>query len=349
MDISTIDKNFLVQNTINKEDVVFYDAEQAPFKIYGIKREGEQFRRMPEAVARATSAGVLYQHGNTAGGRVRFMTDSPYIAIVAEYGPKVGKMAHFPFTGSIGFDLYTGKRYLKTFVPPFDIKDRLESVIDLYDPSLREYTINFPLYSDVKKLYIGLKEGSIIQEVPDYADPLPIVYYGSSITQGGCASRPGGSYQSIIGRELDMDHINLGFSGNAKAEDVMADYVASLDMRVFVYDYDHNAPNPAHLAATHEKMFKKVRAAHLDLPILMLTRPKYYLTDEEKERLAIVRQTYENALAAGDKNVYFIPGTELLMDFLMECALVDNCHPNQAGFASMAYVIGNKLKEILGR
>ncbi len=347
MDISKVDRNFAVKTNIEKDDIVFYDAEQAPFKIYGIKREGELFRRLPESIAKATNEGVHHLHANTAGGRVRFVTDSPYIAIVSEYGSYVGKMPHFPFTGSIGYDLYTGKQYLKTFVPHIDTKERLESVIDIYEPALREYTINFPLYSEVKKLYIGLKEGCVLEPVADYVEPLPIVYYGSSITQGGCASRPGNAYQSIIGRELDMDHINLGFSGSAKAEDVIADYVAGLEMCVFVYDYDHNAPNTAHLAATHEKMFKKVRAAHPDLPILMLTRPKYYLTAEEEERQAIVRKTYENALAAGDKNVYFIPGTELLVDLVRECALVDNCHPNDAGFASMAYVIGNKLKEIL--
>ena len=146
---------------------------------------------------------------------------------------------------------------------------------------------------------------------------------------------------------MDCDHINLGFSGNAKGEEAIAEYIAGLKMSAFVYDYDHNAPNPAHLAATHERMFRIIRNAQPELPILMLTRPKYYLEETEKERLEIVRRTYENALAAGDKNVYFIPGPELLMDLVREEALVDNCHPADGGFISMAYVIGEKLKEIL--
>lgn len=345
MDISKVDKNFAVETNIQREGLVFFDAETAPFKIYGIYRDGEKFRRLPEAVAEATSPGVHALHANTAGGRVRFVTDSPFIAISAHMG-SVGKMPHFAFTGSIGFDLYTGKRYLNTFVPPVDVVDHFEGIRET-DGTLREYTINFPLYSEVKKLYIGLQEGCRLEAAPEYAISTPVVYYGSSITQGGCASRPGCAYQSIITRTLNCDHINLGFSGNAKGEEAMAEYIAGLKMSAFVYDYDHNAPNPAHLAATHEKMFKTIRVAQPELPILMLTRPKYYLEETEKERLEIVRRTYENALAAGDKNVYFIPGTELLIDLVREEALVDNCHPADGGFISMAYVIGEKLRQIL--
>ena len=346
MDISKVDRNFEVKTQIKKDDIVFYDVEAAPFKLYGVMREGKNFRRLPEKIAKATSEGVHHLHAQTAGGRVRFVTDSPYIAVVAEYSA-VGKMPHFPFTGSIGFDLYSGTRYFRTFVPPVTTEDHLESVVELKEKVEREYTLNFPLYSEVTKVYIGLQEGSVLKAASDYSAELPIVYYGSSITQGGCCSRPGNAYQNIITRELNVDHINLGFSGSAKAEDVMADYVAGLDMLAFVYDYDHNAPTVEHLEATHERMFKKVRAAHPDLPVLMLTRPKYYLTEEEEQRLAVVRKTYENALAAGDKNVYFIPGPDLLNDFVREAALVDNCHPTDAGFISMADVVGKKLKEIL--
>jgi len=345
MDISKIDKNFAVPTGIQREGLVFHDAESAPFKIYGVYRDGEKFRRLPESVAQATNEGVWRLHANTAGGRVRFVTDSPYIAISARMGD-VGKMPHFPFTGSIGFDLYSGKRYFRTFVPPVDVTDHFEGIRDV-EPGLREYTINFPLYSEVKKLYIGLQEGCRLEAAPEYAVADPVVYYGSSITQGGCASRPGCAYQSIITRTLDCDHINLGFSGNAKGEEAIANYIAGLKMSAFVYDYDHNAPTPEHLAATHERMFQTIRAAQPELPIVMLTRPKYYLEAQEKERLEIVRRTYENALAAGDKNVYFIPGTELLLDLVREEALVDNCHPADGGFISMAHVISQTLRKVL--
>lgn len=348
MDVSKIDKNFSVNTQIQREGLRFYNIEQQPFAVYGVQMDDGRYRRLPESVAKATSEGVLQLHTNTAGGRVRFVTDSPYIAISAKMDG-LGKMPHFPFTASIGMDLYTGKKYLGTYVPPMTATEGFEGVIDIKDPCDREYTINFPLYSNVIALYVGIKEGCSLKAAPAYSLEKPIVYYGSSITQGGCASRPGNAYESIIGRDLDCDHINLGFSGNAKGEDAITEYIAGLEMSVFVLDYDHNAPTVEHLQNTHEKMFKRIRQSHPDLPILMLTRPKYYLTEHEIERLTVVENTYKNAVAAGDKNVYFIPGPDLLIDMVRESALVDNCHPTDAGFVSMAYVVGKKIKEILNK
>ncbi|MBQ3141389.1 MAG: SGNH/GDSL hydrolase family protein [Clostridia bacterium] len=350
MDITKVDKNFIVEERFQRDGLTFFDAEQAPFRIHGLLREGDCFRRLPQALADATNEGVAWLNAHTAGGRVRFATDSPYIAIHAELGD-LGKMTHMPFTGSIGFDLYTGTRYLGTYIPPnVDITGTLNGVVDVYKlmPSgEREYTINFPLYSGVKKLYIGLKEGCSLKAAPDYSVAKPVVYYGSSITQGGCASRPGTAYPGIITRELDCDHLNLGFSGSARGEDCMAEYIAGLEMSAFVYDYDHNAPSPEHLQATHERMFRTVRAAQPELPIIMLPRPKFYLDADEQQRIAIVRQTYDNAVAAGDRNVYHIAHDVLLEPRVRESALVDNTHPTDAGFVSMAYAVMDVLRPIL--
>ena len=350
MDISKIDKNFAVPAEIQHEGIKFYNVEEAPFKIYGVRREGDLFRRLPEAVAASVSPGVLHLHSHTAGGRVRFVTDGTVIAIHAEM-EGLGRMNHFAFAGSAGFDLYTGSRYVKTFVPPLDMTDGYDSLLDFSSRfkagEKRVFTIHFPLYSRVRRLFVGVKEGCVLEAAPEYRFATPVVYYGSSITQGGCASRPGNAYQNIISAELDCDHINLGFSGNAKGEPLMADYIAGLNMSAFVLDYDHNAPTPEHLAATHEPFFKRIRAAHPDLPILILTRPQYYLSAEEQERLAIARTTYENALAAGDKNVYFIAGPDLVAS-VRNNALVDNTHPNDAGFVSMARAIGPVVAKMLG-
>jgi hypothetical protein len=115
-------------------------------------------------------------------------------------------------------------------------------------------------------------------------------------------------YTSIISRELDINYINLGFSGNALAEKEISDYIKGLDMSIFVYDYDHNAPTLEHLQNTHERMFKEIRQAHPNLPIIIASRPKYYLTKEEKVRFKVIKQTYDNAIANGDKNVYLLGG-----------------------------------------
>ena len=234
---------------------------------------------------------------------------------------------------------------MRTFVPPVDIKDGYESIIEFEDSRLREVTINFPLYSNVIDLYIGLQEGSNVLEASPYKNEKPVVYYGSSITQGGCASRPGMAYQSILSRQFNLDFLNLGFSGSAKAEDEMVEYIKGLDMCAFVYDYDHNAPTTEHLEKTHEKMFKAIREAHPDIPIIIMPRPKHILNEEEKKRHNIVETTYKNAVANGDKNVYFIGSQELTALCGYE-GTVDSCHPTDFGFSSIAKAVAEVFDKI---
>ena len=125
-DLIKIDKNFKVETTINRKGLTFYDIDEKPFGIYGVYRENGIYRRMPEEVAKSVSEGVYGLHWHTAGGRVRFVTDSKFIAINAKLNNLL-KMPHFALTASIGFDMYDGDTYVKTFVPPFDIEDGYES------------------------------------------------------------------------------------------------------------------------------------------------------------------------------------------------------------------------------
>lgn len=343
-DISKIDKNFKVNTNINKEDIKFYDARVAPFRVYGVFYEDGKFRRMPEEVAKTVTTGVLYLHANTAGGRVRFKTNSQYVAINTKM-TCITHMDHFPLCGSAGFDLYADGVYKKTFRPPYDIMDGYESIIEFDSAKMREITINFPLYSDVCELCIGLARDAEIHAPTPYRVEKPIVYYGSSVTQGGCASRPGMAYQALISREIDTDFINLGFSGNARAEDEMCNYIKTLDMSAFVMDYDYNSPSVEHLESTHEKMFLAIREAQPNLPIVLLSAPIAVLDETYKARREIIRRTYTSALARGDKNVYFIDGPTLMSICGTE-GTVDSVHPTDLGFFSMAKAIINVLKEI---
>lgn len=347
--ITEIDKNFKVETKLDKKDICFFNSLEPIFQIYGVFYEDGKFRRLPERVAKDVNEGVLALHANTAGGRVRFVTDSPYVAIHAKYG-EVGRFDHFPLTGTAGFDLYeeiNGEEvYVMTFRPPYDVKDIFESVIDFSAPRTRTVTINMPLYSEVAELYIGVAEGSELSPAMPYADRKPFVYYGSSITQGGCASRPGNAYQSFIQRRFHTDYINLGFSGCATAEKTISDYINNLDMSVFIYDYDNNAPSVEHLEKTHERMFREIRGNHPDLPIILMSMPNRYYEQWQYDRMAVIEKTYNNAIAAADKNVYFIPGYDLVK-YVGNNGTVDNCHPNDLGFYSMARVLGDLIEEIL--
>ena len=342
-DIAKIDKNFEVGKKINKEGIRFYDSLEAPFVISGLMWGEGRFFRMPTEVAERVSEGVRGLNFQTAGGRLRFRTDSPYVAISVRYS-YVGKMPHFAFSGSIGFDLYADNVYVKTFMPDINISESLESVIDIGASGvMREIVINFPLYSGVKALFVGLDENAKIEAPTPYVNEKPVVYYGSSITQGGCASRPGTCYQGHVSRAFNLDYINLGFSGSAKAEDAIIEYIKGLDMSLFVYDYDHNAPSCDHLAATHGKMFAAIREAHPDMPIIMMSRPKANRSEDDQRRLEIIKENYVRAKALGDREVYFLDGDDLTALCGNE-GTVDNCHPTDYGFASMAHALIDLIK-----
>ncbi len=340
VNISTVDKNFFIDTKIDKNDIRFHTVDDGPFKIYGVFKENGKYRRVPENIAKNVSEEVYCLHTHTSGGRVRFLTDSPYIAINALMD-NLMKMSHFALAGSIGFDLYADNQYIKTFVPPFNIEDKYEGLIELGEALPRQITINFPLYSGIKKLYIGVKDGCLLEEPKPYKIEKPVVYYGSSITQGGCASRPGMSYQAIVSRNFNCDYINLGFSGSALAEDAIAEYIKNQDMSVFVYDYDYNA-TVEHLEKTHEKMFKTIREQHPSIPVIMMSRPKHFLTQEEEIRRNIIQTTYNNAVSAGDENVYFLDG-KALTELCKDSGTVDNVHPTDFGFASMAKALSEVI------
>ncbi len=343
--IAEIDKNFDIPLTVNKQNIQFHNSLSAPFEIYGLLYENGHFRRMPEVFSQPVSRNVHNLSRNTAGGRLRFRTDSSCVVIHAIM-PHIGKMSHFALCGSAGFDLYINNEYHASYLPPFHITDGFQGVVELGSRQMREITLHFPLYSDVTELYIGLDDTAALEAPTPYQAKKKMVFYGSSITQGGCASRPGTAYPTLVARHFDSDFINLGFTGNAKGEPAMAEYIKTLPMSVFIYDYDHNAPSVEHLKNTHENMFKIIREANPNLPIVMLSRPRYFPTEEEKERLAIIRQTYENALANGDKNVYFIDGKTLLQLCQNE-GTVDGCHPTDLGFFSMAQTLIGLLETIL--
>ena len=352
MRIEDIDKNLKPQGLPEGVELEYFDVKEAPFKVWGLMYEDDSFCRLPDAVAKATNPGVYSLHEHCAGGRVTFSTDSKHVAIVCRVR-SIGKMPHFSTIGSAGFDFYEENDFVCSFFPPYDYNEGYSASYTFAEEKSRKLLINFPLYTAVESLYIGLEKGAKISAYNPYRDVPPIVYYGSSITQGGCASRPGNAYQALISRELLVDHINLGFSGSAKGEEVMANYIASLPMSVFVMDYDHNAPSFQHLRDTHERFYKIIREKRPDLPIVMASSPDSIRAmnadarHSKSERRAVIIETYTQARAAGDKNVYFVDGESFYQNTDWDYCSVDGCHPNDMGFFYMAKGFLHTLKKIL--
>jgi hypothetical protein len=348
-----VDKNMNTISTIDLPDAVFHDVRKEPFQVYGLyeyKNVG-LFRRIPEEVARATSPSVLRLHTNTAGGRVRFSTDSDFVAIRAVM-PFVCRFNHMPLTASAGFDLYiddpvTGiSRYHRTFRPPLDMEGGYESVVQFSKKMLRHFTIHFPSYSDVASLHIGLQPNAQLGQGMAYRAGDPVVYYGSSITQGACASRPGNAYQNVIARQLNMDYVNLGFSGAGKAEPSIVEYMPTLPMSAFVCDYDHNAPDWEYLKSTHFPLYQAIRTKRPDIPYIMVSRPDFDCDTYDKNilRRKVIQESYHRARKQGDNNVYFVDGNGIFRGPFEDMCTVDAIHPNDLGFARMADAIGCELR-----
>jgi hypothetical protein len=211
------------------------------------------------------------------------------------------------------------------------------------------YTINFPLYGTAKNVYIGLKEGSRVDVGKKYRDIKRVVYYGSSITQGGCASHPGNSYQGFIVAKNNVDYLNIGLSGSARGEEEMARYIASLDMSVFVCDYDYNAQTLDELIFTHRRMYDIVREKHPKTPYIIITAPECLYARGRALRRNALFDLFNEKRRQGDGEIYFIDGERLFDgDGSCDCT-VDGTHPNDLGFFRMARGIEKVLNPILDR
>lgn len=356
-DITKIDKNY-ANEEIKYDGLTTYNILQEPFEIFGLYKTKEEgtYKRMPQQATEGCNNSIKNLYTNTSGGRVRFRTDSTRIVLRCIL-PSLTVFSHMPRTGTSCFDLYVDGKYFNVFRPGIDIyggysssgvkQDGFESGYTLGEKKMRDIEINFPLYNDVTSVFLALEQDATIEKSKPYTNQKPIVFYGSSITQGGCASHPGNSYPLIISRELDSDIINLGFSAGCVAEPEMAEYISSLDISALVYDYDHNAQSVEQLLNSHERFFLKLREKKPDLPVVIVTAADFHFGAGAKDRMLAIKKTYDNALLKGDKNVYFINGQTIYEPFGRENCTVDNTHANDLGFRLMANSIGKVLKDIL--
>ena len=293
------------------------------------------------------SSGVSEVAKFPSGARVRFATDSRRIALCAVVGP-AGYIKNVGAIGKCGLAGYVDGEWHYVVYPAASDAEEMTGAYDL-DGKMHEHTVYLPLFTPLYDLMIGLDDDAQVKPPRPYAVQKPIVFYGSSITNGASATHAGNAYVSIVCRRLDASFLNLGFSGSARGEESIARYIAGLDMSLFVMDYDHNAPDAAHLEATHERFFRIVREAQPDLPIALISKPDFDIDPEgNAARRAVIRRTYEHALAAGDARVRFIDGETLFGTTERRDCLVDGTHPNDLGFRRMADAITPVLRELLG-
>ena len=340
-----------------KDGWVWYDAAALP--IEGRAWENEErihpFDRFPKRLMEK----IPVQHLATmsAGLALRFVTNSPLnISFELRYGNLA--MHHMPATGASGVDIYcrdsSGKfRFAKMIG---GVKSRKNVVFDpvcsaAVPDGKREYMIYFPTYNGMNKFTVGVKKDCVFEPAP-VRNHKPILFYGTSILQGGCSSRTGNCAVAMTGRRLDMHVLNFGFSGSGKMEPVMMEAFSELDPSVYVLDCNWNM-KPELIRERLVPGVLKLREAHPDTPILIVEGyPAPFrscwsdFADEKDPRGGANREGYEKLVADGVKGLYYLDGRSQQPED--GDGAIDNCHANDYGFFVQANAYEKALREILG-
>lgn len=371
MDIRQFDPR-MAERPANDNGIAWYVPFEPPMQLSGfawfdrdhryerlpLDRPGEvtQFPDGVKTMIPAERCGAYALSVHTAGGQVRFRTDSADFhlrgALLETFG-----MDHMAFTGSAGFDLYLDfDGVWKCLGVTRTDHSKLEFSAEVASGvrrRMRDVIINMPLYNGVAAFFIGLDDDAKVEPPTPRADPRPIVWYGTSIQQGGCACRPGMAASNIISRMLNREVINLGFSGSGRGEPEMARILADIgDPALYIVDYTWNV-DPAALAATLPNFIDILRAAHSAVPILLCapTPGRESIPEMHPESLearAAAMRDEARKRRVTDPNIFFFDALhEGLGEDFWECC-VDGVHLTDLGFDRLARSIAPLLREILG-
>lgn len=326
-----------------------YSYKDSPLEMHGLPffSENHIIERVPSEV-RENVPSLAFLGRRPAGARLCFRTNSKNLRVKMTLGtlsPDIG-MSLFACQSS---DVMIGERSRARFaglVTPPDYDTKVAEKTFGKSGEMEDITIFLPRNEIVEDLEISVDDDASVEAPTPYRYG-PMLCYGSSITEGGCCCRVTNVYSALISNHLDIDYINYGFSGSARGELEIADLINRIPMTLFIYDYDHNAPDAEHLAKTHEPFFRRIREKNPTLPVIILTKPDFDYDPANAKRRDIIRATYEHALADGDNNVWFIDGESFFGDTDRHACTCDCCHPNDLGFYRMAACIEPVVKHIL--
>ena len=327
-----------------------YNCTQSPLRVFGIPffEKKKTFERLPKEL-REKLPNLDFLGRRCPGARVGFRTDAKEFTV---------RVKLKTLSADIGMSIYScqsvsvmiGERSSARFAGlafPKNYEDKCFEKSFRKSGEMEDVTLWLLRNEEIESVEVLIDENAAVEEPTPYKYGKAL-YYGSSITEGGCCASVFNGYNAILSRWLDLDYYNFGFSGNAKGEIEMADYICTVDINLFIMDYDHNAPSAEHLERTHEPFFKRIREKKPELPVLFLSKPDFDYAPDGEERRSIIWRTYQNALAAGDKNVYYIDGETFFGDTDRHLCTLDTVHPNDLGFYRMAEVIKPTLEKILG-
>lgn len=338
---------------ISEDEIDWYDVKEIGLEGKGWTDTKRYFDRFPSKAEKMVREAVWNLSRHSAGMCMRFVSDSPNIYV--RYSLYLDKLAmsHMPATGVSGLDLYGNDdqgidRWVAVVRPD---KKEIETYLakDLA-PGSRRYTLYLPLYNGVDSLEVGVPKGESFKALTPRKEK-PILFYGTSIMQGACASRPGMAFPSILGRRLRRPTINLGFSGNGRMEAEVATLLAEQNPCAYVIDCLPNM-NETTVSERTVPLVKKLRVAHDKTPILLVedrsfTNTPFFpqIKSHHQKSRAALKKAYAELIDAGITNLYYLDG-----DYLLGKdgeGATDGSHPSDLGMIRYADAYEPVLRSIL--
>jgi hypothetical protein len=342
------------------DGVRWYDIRQLGVEGQGWQEVKLPYDRFPAKAEGKLRDAVWSLSRHSAGMCVRFVTDAASISARWTVTSDRLAMPHMPATGVSGLDLYakddTGRwRWVAVGAPKDKELTHTVTLASGVKPGSREYLVYLPLYNGVSSVEIGVPAAQQIVDAPDYpaANTKPIVFYGTSITHGACASRPGMVHTAILGRRYHRPVINLGFSGNGRMEPEVGELLVELDAAAYIIDCCPNLGG-ADTAARTRPLVEQLRKARPETPIVLVEDRRYtdaWLIGSKAERNdgnhQALKAAYDDLVKSGVKGLHYIPGDDLLGDD--NEGAVDSSHPTDLGFVRQADAFARVLDGLFAK
>ena len=334
-------------------EIIFYGKDS--FRLEGTlipdSLKENRYDRLPASFKGKVREPVWNLSKSSSGLSIRFLTNSPIISVKWEVLNDF-KMNHMSETGIKGVDLYfrnnDGWQYLSTGRPQGFVNEA--TLLENMNAEEREYKIYLPLYDGIKNIEIGIDAESYIRQ-PETDYGKPVIFYGTSITQGGCASRPGMAHTNIISRKLDIDCINFGFSGNGRMDESIAEVLSETEAACYVIESMHNMISPQNVRERTIPFINTLREKHPDTPILLvdITKASFSVLDHKvseysRDMSDALKVEYQKMMDMGYKNLFYVEAlTALGSD---QEGTVDGVHFNDLGFMRYADFLIDKFREL---
>lgn len=332
----------------------FYDAGKFPLFGSCISTDHRSYQRLPDSLKNISRPPVWHLSTNSSGLYIRFASNTSRVAVKWLLKDNY-TMNHMAQVGIKGLDLYSLEKDRWQFVNAArpEGKRNTVTIISNMTTKEREFMLYLPLYDGVDSLSVGVDSLANIS-TPKVDSPkgvAPIVFYGTSITQGGCASRPGMSYTNILSRKLNRQIINLGFSGNGRLDYEVASVMASCDASCYVIDCVPNCTD-VELKQKLKPFIAILRQKHPLTPIVLVEGPHFPYAEFDtvvyenlKVKASVITQLFTEMRTAGDHNLYFKSSQNLIGND--QEATVDGIHFTDLGFMRYAEDLYPLLKKIV--